>query len=746
MVKVVRNFILIFLSFIVLMPSAYAVEVCEMSEDYKRWRALSDEERANFIEPPYCASSIKDQYSAKIILEKNSYGELNINEREDLELRASVSQSRYNAVDDGIVTSVKNQKTTNMCWAFTSNSLLETTALKEGLGNYDLSERHIEYSVTRAGFTDNYIKTNGFNRNIDAGGNAYMSSSYYFRHEGPIYESSMPFVESVSKISISSLPQTKAILDVDTFSYEAFSSNTGCSSQQISAIKNRVVTYGSAGASMYYNDSYLKGGKYFYYPYSNTSNHAVTIVGWDDSISTDNFNNSPATKGAWIVKNSWGTSFGENGYLYISYSDTRICNSSYNYSGVSVNKYDYTYAASDFLSSYNVSFGSAMNYSSAKFTKKYSGPETLDKVSIEVVQGNGYAVYLSKSNNLYNQSDWQLLGSGTASYDGVISVRFTPVTITSDFTIIVKRTGSDLYLPLMCKSVDSASKYYYATINSGVNYYSNTGSSWTDYSTANLKDASGNILTNGCSPVIYAYTKASSTGSATFDISSITGNNTTVYGGTGDYYTAYITSSGITSFNTFGIKVLNSSGTDVTSKFSITNNLSSGNVKVTPSDIAAGTYTLRLEYGTIVRTKTFVVSKLYTSSVYYLNNGVLIINAKTSNTMTKSLFDKNISFGSLSYKILNSTGADVTSTTSVIGTNYRIIVGGKTLYIALIGDITGDGKIMSNDSLQISRYLVDLRTLSSVQKLAADVSGDGKVMSNDSLYISRFLVGLKGSL
>lgn len=739
MVKVVKNFIFIVLSFIVLIPSTFAFELCEVSDEYKRWRALSEEERNNSIEPPYCKSRIKDQYSAKAILDSNNYGELDINERYDLELKASVSQSRYNAVDDGLVTSVKDQKSTNLCWAFTSNSLIETAAIKEGLGTYDLSERHIEYAVTRNGFTDS-IKTNGFNRNIDDGGNSYYSSTYYFRHEGPLNESSMPFVNSISKISIGSLPQTGAILDVDTFNIEYFSTNTACTTNQIAAIKQRIVNYGSAGASMYYSNNYLNSGKYFYYNGTATSNHAVTIVGWDDSISASNFKSSPSTNGAWIVKNSWGTSFGDGGYLYISYGDTKICGNSYNFSGVSKNSYNYTYSASDLMSSFSISLGPALHYSSAKFVKQSKNQEILDKVSLEVGAGNAYAVYLSKSNTLSSQSDWQLLGSGTATYDGIVSVRFSPITIAGDYTIIVKRTGSGYYIPLMCKSTDYASKYYYANINSGINYYSSDGKTWTDYGTVSTEQISG------CAPVIYAYTKATSTASASFEISNITGNNSVVYAGTGDYYTAYITSSGIQSFSSFGINILNSSGKDVTGNFKITNNLSNGNVRLTPNDMDAGTYTLKLSYGSIVKTKTFVISKLYTSSLYHLENGVIVVNAKTSNKMTKAIFDKNISFGSLTYKIQSSKGIELTNTSDLVGTDYRVIVGGRTLYVALIGDITGDGKIMSNDSLQISRYLVDLRTLTGSYKLAADVSGDGLIRSNDSLLISRFLVGLRGSL
>ena len=58
----------------------------------------------------------------------------------------------------------------------------------------------------------------------------------------------------------------------------------------------------------------------------NIANHAVTVVGWDDSFSKDNFlaDHKPPEDGAWIVRNSWGSDWGMDGYFYLSYYDQNI--------------------------------------------------------------------------------------------------------------------------------------------------------------------------------------------------------------------------------------------------------------------------------------------------------------------------------------------------------------------------------------------------------------------------------------
>lgn len=58
-----------------------------------------------------------------------------------------------------------------------------------------------------------------------------------------------------------------------------------------------------------------------------TANHAVTVVGWDDTFSAENWpeDRRPPADGAWIVRNSWGEDWGNGGYFMLSYYDKSLC-------------------------------------------------------------------------------------------------------------------------------------------------------------------------------------------------------------------------------------------------------------------------------------------------------------------------------------------------------------------------------------------------------------------------------------
>ncbi|MCQ2463160.1 MAG: leucine-rich repeat protein, partial [Clostridia bacterium] len=104
----------------------------------------------------------------------------------------------------------------------------------------------------------------------------------------------------------------------------------------IDTVKQAVIDYGAVKASYYSGAEYYCPSVYwyvndtmpecFYCPVEKNTNHAITIVGWDDSLSKNNFAERyrPQNDGAWLVKNSWGESWGNYGYLWISYEDKTL--------------------------------------------------------------------------------------------------------------------------------------------------------------------------------------------------------------------------------------------------------------------------------------------------------------------------------------------------------------------------------------------------------------------------------------
>ncbi|MPM00052.1 hypothetical protein SDC9_46275 [bioreactor metagenome] len=193
----------------------------------------------------------------------------------------------------GYVTSVKNQANCGACWTFATCAATESYWLRQGLGTFDLSE-------------DNINNCHDFDWTPCNGGNIMISAAYLSRGGGMMTEASDPY-NDVAGTCPTTISPTKYVSDVR---YLPATETT---------IKQAIYDFGAVYTSYYHDDAYYSSSSNSYY-YSGTeyANHAVTLVGWDDTKVTS------GGTGAWIVKNSWGTSWGSSGYFYISYNDARV--------------------------------------------------------------------------------------------------------------------------------------------------------------------------------------------------------------------------------------------------------------------------------------------------------------------------------------------------------------------------------------------------------------------------------------
>ena len=216
---------------------------------------------------------------------------------------------RYALFEHGFDTSIKNQIADGNCWAFSAMAVLESCILKAANVTYDLSEENMKNLM--ALFSDY-----GWNVQPNGGGNPVMVWAYLANWLGPVTEDDDPYIYD-SYLS----PLLKNILHIQNVIFlkrDNFTDND--------MIKEAILKYGAVGTNMYYSPeevSYYNNITHAYYfdEKIEKGNHAVTIVGWDDNFSKDNFNTAPEGDGAWIVKNSWGPEWGMNGYFYVSYYD-----------------------------------------------------------------------------------------------------------------------------------------------------------------------------------------------------------------------------------------------------------------------------------------------------------------------------------------------------------------------------------------------------------------------------------------
>ena len=255
--------------------------------------------------------------------------------------------SKYSSVDAGYITEIKDQNPYGTCWAFATIASSEASLIREGLlskDTADLSEYHLAYFTFHPtgdplGGTKGDIGCLGTKapNYLNHGGNYSMSTETLATWMGVAAEDTADYDDcDPNSVLNNSFAYTKNVAHLENTELIPTSDRN--------AVKSKIMEYGAGGLSYYDNSTYLAEDNVSYYNYSSTStNHAVTVVGWDDSYPATNFKKTAPGNGAWLIKNSWGTWFGNKGYFWISYYDTSIDDSITFFDYGSKDNYDKNY-------------------------------------------------------------------------------------------------------------------------------------------------------------------------------------------------------------------------------------------------------------------------------------------------------------------------------------------------------------------------------------------------------------------
>jgi hypothetical protein len=259
--------------------------------------------------------------------------------------------------------------------------------------------------------------------------------------------------------------------------------------------------------------------------------HAVAIVGWDDNYAASHFKTGtqPSGPGAFLVRNSWGSTWGSGGYFYISYYDTSIGNESavfdVNQTTTNYNQvYDYDPLGFTYEMGNADITGTDSNYewmaniftASSTALIQAAGFYTTDtNVSYDVYVYTGVAAGNPISGTAYHIGSG--LGTGNFGMSGYHTVPFgSNVLVTSGqkFSVVVKLTNNNGTFPYPVPVEYNFANYSSgATASAGQSYISNNGSSWTDLTTVTNSHLGDNYgETNVC---LKAYTYTDTTPPAT---------------------------------------------------------------------------------------------------------------------------------------------------------------------------------------------------------------------------------------
>ena len=411
--------------------------------------------------------------------------------------------SSYDSRNYGCIpAAIRNQNPYGSCWAHAAVASSETYMIKHGVKdgstgqtantNINLSEYHLVWFTYNKAYDklgllngdetsiNGISSTNPAGDKLDFGGNGTWAGYTLMRWEGLAPES----IPALAYNNIT--PQ--GISASYAYQYDAahVQSFTYVPATNAAKVKELIMEYGAGLISYYHEDAYLNPSTAAYYnPSATSTNHGVTVIGWDDNYSASNFNDGarPKSNGAWLCRNSWGSGWGNGGYFYLSYEDPGVLSTScFFYEVEASDNYDNIYQYDGTL---GTQYGSLPNGYSVANTFTAVGDEKLEAVSIATVDEDvQYSLYIyTAPSSASNPSSGKLAAqqSGTISYPGYHTVKLTaPVLLRAgqsySVCFVLNAPGDSFRIPFDTSTSNDLFTYTHVA-GSGKSYYG-SGSTW----------------------------------------------------------------------------------------------------------------------------------------------------------------------------------------------------------------------------------------------------------------------------
>jgi C1A family cysteine protease len=365
------------------------------------------------------------------------------------------------------LTPVRDQGQCGSCWAFACYGSLESYLMPTE--NRDYSEQDL-------------IDHHGFDWAPCDGGNIDLATAYLARWDGPVNETDDPYVHAA--LAAGRLPIRKHVQNVIYLPARSGPLDNG-------RIKQAVMSSGGVAVAMSFGDGadlYNSSNSAYYDPATNDEiNHLVVIAGWDDQFDRNRFRIVPPGDGAFLVKNSWGASWGRSGYFYVSYYDGVFARSQYSaaYTAEPATENEKVYQYDPL--GWTLSFGNDHPSDSAWGANIFTADSDLPLNAVSFYNTgntNSYEIYVYKNSSPGGPRTGLLSARkiGTIGDPGYYTIPLdstVPLIQGQRFSVVVKFTtrGSHYPVPAEYPIEDYSGG---ATASAGQSFFSTDGLSWSD--------------------------------------------------------------------------------------------------------------------------------------------------------------------------------------------------------------------------------------------------------------------------